>query len=335
MPVADLTTSLAAACTALICAVVLAETRARWVLDDGAGVQKIHGAPVPRIGGVAVAAGIVAGFATQAGTPAAAWLLLACAAPGFAWGLIEDLMKRGVPFVRLVLTALSAMAAFVLLDARITEAGVPGLDTMLAIHAFSFGFTVLGVTGLSHAINVVDGLNGLASVTAAIAAAAIAAVAWMVGDALVFAVACVLAASLAGFLLVNFPNGHVFLGDGGAYLCGLLLGELSVLLLHRNSEVSPWFALLVLAYPVWETVFSMYRRRVRGQRMTDADAQHLHSLLYRRVGSNAKASALLWPLPAGCALFAVSSWDHTTRLQIGALVFVALYGLAYRWARAR
>ena len=86
-----------------------------------------------------------------------------------------------------------------------------------------------------------------------------------------------------GSCAVNYPRGRIFLGDGGAYLVGLVLAVLSVLLVHRNSGVSPWFPLVLLAYPIWETLFSMYRRKARGHSTGRADALHLHSLVYRRV----------------------------------------------------
>ena len=59
------------------------------------------------------------------------------------------------------------------------------------------------------------------------AAVGIAMVAWAVGDEFVFVSACILAASVAGFLRVNYPSGRIFLGDGGAYLIGLSLAPVS------------------------------------------------------------------------------------------------------------
>jgi UDP-GlcNAc:undecaprenyl-phosphate/decaprenyl-phosphate GlcNAc-1-phosphate transferase len=271
-------------------------------------------------------------------------LLLLCVAPGLVWGLIEDLSNRGDVPVRLALSAVAAALGFVLLDARLTQLDVPGLDNLLAFHAVSFAFTLFAVTGVANAINVIDGLNGLSGINALLAATGLALVAWTVGDAFVLTAACVLAASVAGFLLVNFPSGRIFLGDGGAYLVGLMLAELSVILVHRNSEVSPWFPLVLLAYPVWETLFSMYRRRTRGRSTGQADALHLHTLLYRRVVRwrsfaasapehavrNSLASACLWPVPLACLAIALAFWDRSLALQAVAAGFALCYAAAYR-----
>lgn len=342
-----------AALFAAVCAWVVASLliraaqRRRETLDDTlGGLRKVHKVPIPRIGGVAVALGLVAGAVLEwlISERLTLWLLFVCVAPAFVWGLIEDLSKRGAVLPRLVLPAVAGALGFVLLDARITELDVVGLDKLLAMHSFAFLFTLFAVTGVTHAVNVIDGLNGLAGFSSFIAAIGLAVVARAVGDPLVFSAACVLAASIGGFLLLNFPSGRIFLGDGGAYLVGLMLAELSVLLVHRNSQVSPWFPLVLLAYPIWETLFSMYRRQMRGHSSAHADALHLHTLLYRRVvrwrgyaarpadevARNSLTSVLLWPVPAVTFAVALHFWADSTALQIAAAVFALAYLLAYR-----
>jgi UDP-GlcNAc:undecaprenyl-phosphate/decaprenyl-phosphate GlcNAc-1-phosphate transferase len=271
-------------------------------------------------------------------------MLFACAAPGFAGGLVEDFTKRAGALMRLVLTAIAATLGVALLGARITHVDIPGLDFLLAMPAVSFVVTVFAITGVAHATNVIDGLNGLAGFVGLLAAIALAIVAAIVGDSLVFLPTCLLAASIAGFLPVNFPRGRIFLGDGGAYLVGLVLAVLSVLLVRRNAEVSAWFPLVLLAYPVWETLFSMYRRKLRGRSTGKADALHLHSLVYRRVvrwrgytasssdyvTRNSLASLYLWPLPAACFFYALAFWSNSLALQLGTACFAVLYVVAYR-----
>ena len=150
--------------------------------------------------------------------------------------------------------------------------------------------------------------------------------------------------SVAGFLLVNYPRGRIFLGDGGAYLVGLVLAELSVILVQRNSEVSPWFPAVLLAYPVWETLFSAYRRKLHGRSPSHADALHLHSLVYRRVvrwkgyagqpadqvTRNSLASLLLWVLPAMCLILAFAWWNRSIALQAAGIGYMIGYVVIYR-----
>ena len=317
-------------------------------LDDTlGGLRKVHVFPTPRIGGIAIAAGCVAGALVNCAVSEelCPWaILLLCAVPGFAWGLIEDYSRRGAVAVRLALTAAAASLAFFLLDVRIVQLDVPGLDWLLGFSAFSFVFTVFAVAGVAHSINVIDGLNGLSGVIALLASIGLAIVAAVVGDSFVLGAACVLGASVAGFLAVNYPRGKIFLGDGGAYLVGLILAALSVLIVQRNSEVSPWFPLMLLAYPVWETLFSMYRRKARGYSTGRADALHLHTLVYRRVvrwrgfagkpadyvTRNSLASLCLWPIPLVCLTVALAFSENSLALQIAAGAFGITYTLVYR-----
>ena len=317
------------------------------VLDLADGdLRKLHATPTPRVGGLAVAAGLGAGALAvwaAGGEAAEAALLLACAVPGLVWGLIEDVTKRGEVLVRLALSAVAAAMGFVLLDARITHVDLPLLDELLAFHAVSFAFTVFAVTGVANATNVIDGLNGLCAVNALFATIGLAVVGWVVGDAFVFQAACVLAGALGGFLAVNFPSGRIFLGDGGAYLVGLMLALLAVALVQRNVEVSVWFPLVLLWYPIWETLYSMYRRKLRGRSTGSADALHLHTLVYRRlihcrggatpadrVMRNSLASLCLWTLPLIGFASALAWWRSSIALQASALVLAVLYVSLYR-----
>jgi hypothetical protein len=116
-----------------------------------------------------------------------------------------------------------------------------------------------------------------------------------------------------------------------------------VLLVFRNSEVSPWFPLILLAYPIWETLFTVYRRKAKGHSTARADALHLHSLVYRRVVRwrgfegkpsdyvmrNSIASMVLWAIPAACFVVALTFWDQSLPLQLAAAVFGIFYTLAY------
>ena len=95
-------------------------------------------------------------------------------------------------------------------------------------------------------------------------------------------------AVLIGFLLLNFPKGKIFLGDGGAYFLGFSLAVISLLLHHNHpTEISQWYPLALLIYPVFELGFSIYRRRfLEKKEATLHDNNHLHQLIYRNITKN-------------------------------------------------
>ena len=319
---------------------------------DLSGPQKFHTHPVPRIGGVAVFLSVFAGafVATVDGHAEArtVWLLLAAALPTFVFGLAEDLTKCVSPRRRLFFTAVSASLAIVLVDAVIHRTAIPGLDYLMSFVPFAMLLTVFAVTGVANAVNIIDGFNGLAGMCMLMMLAAIAYVGFQVGDAFIVAAALIGIGAVLGFFIWNFPAGLIFLGDGGAYFLGFWLAELSVLLLHRNPQVSPMFPLLLCAYPIFETVFSIYRKRVlRGASPGLPDGVHLHMLVYKRLmrwgaaphdrrkmSRNSMTSPYLWLLCLLSVIPAVLWWKDTAILAGFLVLFMLSYVLLY-WSIVR
>ena len=312
------------------------------------GPQKFHAAPTPRIGGVSVLVAVVVAAMIAYGLDesifALSILLVCCALCAFIGGLAEDVTKQVPVRLRLLLTFVSAGLAFFFLDARITALDIPWIDRALGFSAVSFAFTLFAVGGFAQATNIVDGFNGLAGVVSLIFLAAIAFVADRVGDQAIMWTALLCGGAIVGFLAFNFPRGLIFLGDGGAYMIGFLIAELAVLLVHRNSEVSPWFALALLSYPVVEVMFSIYRKRVlRGQSAGDPDALHLHMLIHKRWvrryrarprstpdnWANPLTAPFLWILALLPAIPAVLFWNQTWPLQATVVAFATLYVWIY------
>jgi len=321
---------------------------------DFSGPQKFHERAVPRIGGLGIVAGLwlAAGamwLQDPKGLGTWALLLLACGLPAFLAGLAEDVTKQVSPAQRLFFTALSASLALFVLGNSITRTDLPGLDSLVVYAPFAAVLTVFAVAGVANSINLIDGFNGLASTCVAIMLLGLAAVAWRVGDGLVLSLALAGVGAVLGFLIWNFPRGLVFLGDGGAYFLGFYLAELALLLLARNPSVSPLFPLMLVIYPVFETVFSMYRRKIlKGRPIGQPDGAHLHSLIFRRFMRadfanldadgrtlrNSMTSPFLWLLSVLSVLMAVAVWDSSGWLLVGVVIFCCSY-LALYWRIVR
>ena len=318
---------------------------------DLSGPQKFHGRPVPRVGGAGVMVAIVAGvvIAQVSESPAAQplWLLIACSLPAFVAGITEDLTKKVSARRRLFATAISAGLAIWLVDAVITRTDVPGIDQLIRGVPFAVLLTIFVITGVANAINIIDGFNGLASMCVLMMILALAYVAFQVGDTFIFTASLITAGAVLGFFVWNFPAGLIFLGDGGAYLLGFLLAELSILLVHRNPSVSPVFPLLLCAYPIFETIFTIYRRKVvRGVATAEPDGIHLHTLIHRRLirwtlsedlgrrrltRRNSMTSPYLWLLSLLSVIPSLLWWQSTPVLSLFLLLFVA----SYMWLYAR
>jgi UDP-GlcNAc:undecaprenyl-phosphate/decaprenyl-phosphate GlcNAc-1-phosphate transferase len=324
---------------------------ANWSYDPvKTGPQKFHSAPTPRIGGLAVMAGLFVSGAVllaierSASSEQFGYLLLA-SLPAFAGGITEDVTKNVGVLTRLLLTMLAAALGVWLLGAVIPRLDIPGFDTLLKWTPFAIAFTMFAVGGVANSINIIDGYNGLAAGHAVIVLATMAWVSALVGDELLFTSALAMIGALLGFLAWNYPKGKIFLGDGGAYLLGFWLAELSVLLVARHPEVSPWFPMLLLVYPIFETLFSMYRRKfVQRQSPGQPDRMHLHQVIFMRLTRaradasdpasstrlNSMVAPFSWLATLSCAVPGVLLWRDTHWLIGVSLFFCAAYVLLYR-----
>jgi UDP-GlcNAc:undecaprenyl-phosphate GlcNAc-1-phosphate transferase len=313
---------------------------------DLSGPQKFHTHAVPRIGGVGIylallISALFANFVLKLNTGLLLLELCACALPVFTIGLIEDLTKKVGVKTRLIVSATSAFLGLYFLNILITKIEVQGLDWLLGISIIAIIFTVIAVTGLANAYNIIDGFNGLASMVAIISLLAIGYVAFKVNDSVLASTCLIVIGAIGGFFIWNYPRGLIFLGDGGAYLIGYLIASLSILLVVRNPSVSPWFSLLVNAYPIFETLFTIWRRTVhQGKNPGLPDGAHFHSLIYRRIirwaevhelkvttsfAKNAKTSPYLWLLSSLAVFPAIIWWQTTWVLQCFALLFCIFY----------
>jgi UDP-N-acetylmuramyl pentapeptide phosphotransferase/UDP-N-acetylglucosamine-1-phosphate transferase len=315
---------------------------------DFAGVQKFHARAVPRIGGVGILLGLSASAVELRWSyPAVSdgiLAIIACGMPAFFSGLVEDLTKRVSPLVRLVCTMGAAALAYFVLHIAVTRISVPPLDFLLGYAVISCLVTVIAVAALANAINIIDGFNGLASMVALMMFASLAYVAFQVHDPVVLSASLIMMGSVIGFFIWNFPAGLIFLGDGGAYFIGFMLAELAIMLVMRNRDVSAWFPVLLFMYPIFETCFSIYRKKfIRGISPGIPDGVHLHMLVYKRlmrwaVGTqtareitrrNSLTSPYLWLLCLVAVIPATLFWRHTLHLFCFVVVFVFTYVWLY------
>jgi UDP-GlcNAc:undecaprenyl-phosphate/decaprenyl-phosphate GlcNAc-1-phosphate transferase len=325
----------------LLC--VTARWHGQWTSDSPAsGPQKLHRRDTPRVGGVAimisfVAALLVTKIGTDAGQAIAQplGLIVALAVP-FAAGLYEDVTQSFGVTMRLLATFVAALIAYYLCGAVMTRFDVPPLDAML--QSFSWApllFTMFCVGGIAHAFNLSDGLNGLLGGLTLIACAVLGYTARGLGDMHVYFFVCALAGATLGFLIFNYPRARLFAGDSGAYVIGTAIALFAILLVARNASVTPWIAFVAVLYPFTDTTFAIMRRAAQRRPVMQPDAEHLHSLVLRRLVAHnvayAHALATLFVLLV-TALFSLAAmlFAHSTvAVALCCALFAATYVLAW------
>jgi UDP-GlcNAc:undecaprenyl-phosphate/decaprenyl-phosphate GlcNAc-1-phosphate transferase len=340
----------------VFCAILIRYGHRHGHLYDADMPQRFHKGSTPRIGGVGVATAsamawlssgtLISSFLPiQSALPltlALTWILVCL--PTFLAGLADDLtQKLGVRW-RLMASIISAVLGCWLLELTVPRLGLGGLDSWwISMPWLGLTLAFLGIAGLPHAINIIDGYNGLAGMVVSMICGAIAYVALQQGDrTLATIMLCVMGASL-GFLFWNFPRGLIFAGDGGSYFWGTVIAIGCISLVQRHPSVSPWFVMLLLIYPVWETLFSIYRKLSRGQSPGMADSMHFHQLIYKRIVRgvfhddetrrtlmrNNRTSPYLWAFTSLTVVPAVLFWYSTPMLIFFCILFVVSYVVAY------
>jgi len=266
--------------------------------------------PTPRLGGLAICAGVL--------LPGLLWLplrepwkaVLAAALLITLVGAVDDLFGLS-PFVKLAGQTLAAtLVAYE--GARVDNFTLPFIHRVDLSEPVAIAATVLGLVIVMNAVNFSDGVDGLASGVCAIAAASFAIIAFdiPVGRAPSAPIAGVLSAIVAGaalgFLAWNFYPARVFMGDSGSNLLGLMLGCVAVVGTVKTPALVGLIApLVILAVPFLDTTFVVLKRLKYRRPITRADANHFHHRFSRIGFSQRRTVAYLyaWTLSlAGLAL---------------------------------
>ncbi|WP_334109890.1 MraY family glycosyltransferase [Thermodesulfitimonas autotrophica] len=271
----------AAAVTGLTVPVAVRVAQRIGAIDEPGG-RKIHSRPIPRLGGLAVYLGFLAGFLLLAlieGLPSRYLGLLVGGTLIFLLGVVDDV--RGLsPRLKLAGQILAALAVlpFGIGIAFVTHPLHKGL--LLHLGFWGAPLTVFWIVAVTNAVNLVDGLDGLAAGIGAIGALTLASVAALAGDKIAVLPALVLAASLLAFLPFNFHPARIFLGDCGAMFIGFILSCGAIIGVAKTATaVTLITPAVILGIPLLDTLFAILRRYKNGRHIFRPDREHLHHRL--------------------------------------------------------
>ena len=238
--------------------------------------------PVPRFGGVGLASAFVvlAGFlwCVLPGLRAdsSAWVIAAMALAMFGMGFWDDLKPIGAKRKLLAQVIISSAAYFLGLGIHVFK--IPLLERTVDLGFYSWFVTVFWLVAMTNLVNLIDGVDGLAGGIALMVMVLLSVVGN--GAGFVAPVAAGMVGALVAFLRFNFPPAKIYLGDGGAYFLGFLIGGLTVSNSQKGTVVAALIApLFVLALPILDTSLSLVRRALNGLPLFRPDQGHLHHRL--------------------------------------------------------
>lgn len=240
-----------------------------------------HETPIPRIGGVGLVVAFVAVSLVilwgrfSADCKDDCQMILAAALAMFALGLWDDMRAIGARR-KLIGQILIATAAY-FMGISIHSVSAPFDGGTIDLGWWGLPITVLWLIATTNLINLIDGLDGLAG---GICLMLMILLAYVGGGSCVSILAAGMIGALLGFLNFNLPPARIYLGDGGAYFLGFLIGCLSLVSSQKGTIFAALIApLFVLALPILDTSLAILRRGMSGLPLFRADRAHLHHRL--------------------------------------------------------
>lgn len=307
---------------------------------DEPGARRVNRVPIPRMGGLAVLAGILGSIALMSwGTHMAGWSLRLDVYHGSHirpyWyvaslvimsmvGAIDDKWHL-TPMQKLAGQMVAASVA-TFAGLRLSEIVVPGVG-LVSLGWLAYPMTIFFLLGYANMFNLIDGLDGLASGIAAISSATMFVVAALAGRMDAAAQAMILCGACLGFLFHNFHPASVFLGDSGALLIGFMMGSISLMSVSRVSGLTTIIVPLVVSgIPMMDTMSAIARRQRAGIGIGTADKGHLHHRLLEEGYDQRQAVLFIYAWTTMLCVGAVTMTQIDTAPRIA--VFTILMGMS-------
>lgn len=296
--------------------------------------RRVHTVPIPRLGGLAIFLGFIAGLLYLNDIDSRMFGVLTGAAIIVTLGFFDDIKPLPAKFKFLV----QVIAAIIVIRSGVT---IPRVSNPLhfilgggyiELGIWSYPLTIVWIVGVTNAINLVDGLDGLAAGISIISATTLLVAALSTGQDFAALLAALVAASTLGFLPYNFNPAKIFMGDTGALFLGYMLSVISVMgVLKGAAALSILVPIFAIGLPIFDTLFAMVRRALSGKSMMEADKGHLHHKLLDAGMSQKQAVLTLYSISAVLGFSAVALVEVT--LKVAFVVVFAVFLLASMGAK--
>ncbi len=248
--------------------------------------QAFHDFPVTRSGGVAVIFSLSIFFVIY-------YLLYSKILYNYIFisyfvffvGFLDDLRINIKPFKRLLIMVFLLFIAIYFLPIKILNIDIPILTSLMSNHMFSSIFVLLCFLFVINGANLIDGFNGLLTINLIIINIILTYIN-INNENLEFSILLISQIIiLLSFLLFNFPNAKIFLGDSGAYTMGALTGLNTIITNNLNPKISSFFFCTLLFYLFFEVFFSFFRKLFQKKSPIYPDDKHLHMLSFYKISN--------------------------------------------------
>jgi len=261
----------------------------RWL--DQPNHRTVHQQPIPRLGGVGMVVSIVISLLTLWGAdllgfwvwPTGTWsqtTLLVLLGWGviFLLGVLDDFCQLKAVF-KVLIQVLGILLVFAA-NLTIERIAVPFTDQSISLGFFGPFLTAIWIMVITNAVNLIDGLDGQAGGYAAIALSSLGVYSFLSGLWFSGLLCFLTVAVLLVFLAFNLPPAQIFMGDSGSLMLGYLVAVLPLVGGDKSLFHTSWtLPLALVAFPIADTLASVFRRLREGRSVLSPDKQHTHHKL--------------------------------------------------------
>ncbi|MBF0279418.1 MAG: undecaprenyl/decaprenyl-phosphate alpha-N-acetylglucosaminyl 1-phosphate transferase [SAR324 cluster bacterium] len=321
----------------------------RFFTREDPSLRDAHIKEIPRSGGIGITIGflatIVLAYGLVGGVPNAPdnplsigikdplFIFLIGGFGIFLVGLSDDLWNIRIRYKLLGQFLVAVLVSWFGLDVRYIELPVYGIQ---ALGAFAFPLTVFWMVGVMNAINLIDGLDGLASGIAMIALGGLLAISFIQGNLTIVVFCLALIGGTLGFWLFNKTPASIFMGDSGSLFLGYCLSTLCIWgVMSPDTGAINLLPIVLLAVPILDTLFSFFRRHLKGIPFYSADKDHMHHRLLAKGYTPGQSVMILYLFSAGfTGLTLIVYWEPISYLSVCLaammLAYLILFFLEYK-----
>ncbi len=291
--------------------------------------RRMHKKPIPRCGGLAIIFGFMASVLCF-GPPSRGLAATMIGAGIIAiMGVIDDCKNLDAK-LKFIVQIVAALVVVYGGDYRIEIITNPNIMSDSAYVVFpawlSTVITVLWVVFITNAVNFIDGLDGLATGVSAIMSVSLVFIAVRSGEYTVAVMGTAIMGACFGFLPFNFNPAKIFMGDTGSTFLGFMLASLSIQGVFKSYAIISFAVpFLILGLPLFDAMFAMLRRILKGQNPMTADRGHLHHRLIDMGFSTKQSVFILYAISGVLGITAVLLAEQGTLMALGILVAVLVF----------
>jgi UDP-GlcNAc:undecaprenyl-phosphate GlcNAc-1-phosphate transferase len=240
--------------------------------------RKVHDAPMPKAGGIAIAFGALVPIFFLGQMNKFMWSVVIGAWIVVLFGFYDDIKKLGFK-AKFSGQIIAALIVIFYGGLKITSLGALLPEDCSLPMFISVPLTLIAIVGVTNAINLSDGLDGLAGGIMLLSFICIGYLAYRCEHVFIALMSAAMVGGIFGFLRYNTFPATLFMGDSGSQLIGFLGITLSLGLTQDHTPLSPMLPLLLLGLPVLDTLTVMIERIRNGKSPFTADKNHLHHKL--------------------------------------------------------